>query len=78
MKYRIQAALLENSSPESEYHTDNLVDAKLLYKALRDAGHRPVRLIENGYWAGPERDLWVNARVLYWGRERRRGCSRLT
>ena len=66
MKYTIRAALLGNNGPESEFHTDNLVDSKLLYRALRAAGHRPIRLIENGYFEGPHQgSKWVRAAVLW-------------
>lgn len=49
MKYTIQVALTERNGPESEFQSDNMKDCELLYRALRDAGHRPIRLIENGY-----------------------------
>ena len=49
-RYTVQVALTEHNGPESEFLTDCVTDAVLLYRALRDAKLRPVRLIVNGYY----------------------------
>lgn len=63
MKYTVQVALTENNGPESEFHTDNMVNCQLLYRALRDAGHRPIRIIEDGYRGDDGK--WVHA-LVHW------------
>ena len=63
MKYTVQVALTERNGPESEFNSDNMTDCQLLYRALRDAGHRPIRLIENGFCSRSRK--WVGA-VVHW------------
>lgn len=66
MKYMVQVALTEKNGPESEFSSENMKDCQLLYRALRDAGHRPIRIIENGYWnstVGQKTSVWVSAKV---------------
>lgn len=64
-RYTVQVALTEHNGPESEFLTDCKTDAVLLYRALRDAKHRPIRLIENGYytrggnWVAPQYILTI-------------------
>lgn len=65
MKYKIQVALTERNGPESEFQSDNMKDCELLYRALRDAGHRPIRLIENGYKNPAADGKWVPA-LVHW------------
>ncbi len=49
MRYTVQVALTERNGPESEFRSDNMVDCQLLYRALREVGCRPIRILENGY-----------------------------